>query len=76
MTKTGIDTVALQAAIIPALGVVPPSKSAWHSSNRRAPPSSAALRRERRRDGVDTGLNEDGSVASRHDLPLLVVIDS
>jgi hypothetical protein len=42
MTKTGIDTAALHAAIIPALGVVPPSKSASHSSNRCAPPRSAA----------------------------------
>src|SRR5207237_8434756 len=42
MTKTGIDTASLQAAIIPALGVVPPSKRASHSSNRRAPPRSAA----------------------------------
>src|SRR5687767_8448122 len=42
MTKTGIDTVAVQAPIIPALGVEPPSKSASHSSNRRAPPRSAA----------------------------------
>src|SRR5438105_8307670 len=43
MTKTGIDTASLQAAIIPALGVVPPSKSASHSSNRRAPRRSAAI---------------------------------
>src|SRR2546430_15377663 len=42
MPKTGIDTASLQGAIIPALGVVPPSKSASHSSNRRAPPRSAA----------------------------------
>src|SRR5688572_11431433 len=42
MTKIGTDTAALQAAIIPALGVVPPSKSASHSSSRRAPPRSAA----------------------------------
>src|SRR6185503_496249 len=42
MTKMGIDTAALHAAIIPALGVVPPSNSASHNSNRRAPPRSAA----------------------------------
>src|SRR5437764_14437404 len=42
MTKTGIDTTSLHAAIIPALGVGPPSKRASHSSNRRAPPRSAA----------------------------------
>jgi len=42
MTKTGIDTASVQAAIIPALGVVPPSNSAAHNSNLRAPPRSAA----------------------------------
>src|SRR5436190_14449642 len=42
ITNTGMRTDALTAAIMPALGVVPPSCSASHSSRRPAPPRSAA----------------------------------
>jgi hypothetical protein len=43
MTKTSILTAALTALMRPALGVMPPSLNALHSSMRLAPPFSAAI---------------------------------
>src|SRR5690349_18954550 len=42
ITNRGMRTAAFTAAIIPALGVVPPSYRLSHSSRRPAPPRSAA----------------------------------